>query len=445
MLSKNKALSLIINNPVYIAHKCGFDKLRDFPHADWIRQAVFADKDFQITAHRNSFKTTAIDMVGGALRLLLYPNQNGMIFRKTDDKVIEVIRGIKKCLDAPIMQLLYNSIWGTETGFSYHGDTHNVTMSHYCRAGGSTQLSAHGFQTPVTSAHADWIFTDDISDLSDSESLVEREWTKLNFLELKNIITPGGLMGHSNTPWHADDVRILMPKPKEFDCYSTGLMSNADIAGKKKEFETKPKMFACNYELKFIADEAALFGKIARAGIESFDPTGTIMYIDPAFSPTGHDYTAIGIISELPDDKVAILGFAYREAWNRIACANGGIEPDPENSRLGQILKAYGVKQIAIETNSLGELPQMILSQFGLPIIPVNHSTMGKHRRIQTAATVLNYIVLIETENTANRQFVRQVLDYTEDAEFRDSADCLAGLIEQIEPMLFIKAQEKAQ
>jgi hypothetical protein len=445
MLSKTDALQLIIKNPVFIAHKCGFDKLRDFPHADWIRKAVFAKEDFHITAHRNSYKTTAIDMVGVALRLILYPNQNGMIFRKTDDKVLEVIRGIKQCLNAPIMQILFNAIWETESGFTYSSNANNITLSHYCRVGGATQLSAHGFLQPITSAHADWIFTDDISNLLDSDSVASREWTKLNFLELKNIITPGGLMGHSNTPWHADDVRILMPKPQEFDCYSTGLMSKADIAEKKKEFETNPKLFACNYELKFIADESALFGKIARSGIDAFDTSGTLMYIDPAFSPTGHDYTAIGIISETQDERLAILGFAYREAWNRIACENGGIEPDPVDSRLAKMIQCYGVKKIAVETNSLGELPQMVLRNFGVPVVSVNHAQMGKHRRIETAATVLKELVLIETENTANRQFVRQVLDYNEDAEFRDSADCLAGLIEQVLPKLFKKAQEKAQ
>ena len=54
-------------------------------------------------------------------------------------------------------------------------------------------------------------------------SQAERERTKLAYMELQNIKNRGGRFINTGTPWHKDDAFSIMPKPKRFDCYSTGI------------------------------------------------------------------------------------------------------------------------------------------------------------------------------------------------------------------------------
>ena len=48
-----------------------------------------------------------------------------------------------------------------------------------------------------------------------------------------------------------------MPEPERWDCYSTGILTEAEIEEKRQSMA--PSLFAANYELKHIAAEDALF------------------------------------------------------------------------------------------------------------------------------------------------------------------------------------------
>jgi hypothetical protein len=242
-------------------------------------------------------------------------------------------------------------------------------------------------------------------------------------------------MGHSNTPWHAEDVRILMPKAKEYDCYSTGLMTPEQIEAKRREFASNPKMFACNYELKFIADEDAPFGQIMKGNVADFPLDGCHAYIDPAFSATGHDYTSMCLLSGGDEPRpLRIMGFAWRMAWNKLINAVGDItDPDINDSILARIIREYNIKQIAIECNALDDNPIYVLQRFGVPIKKVIHTSSqgSKHKRIEAALPWVGKMILCDCgDDLANRVFNSQIRDYNIDAEYRDSADSLSGILE---------------
>ena len=87
--------------------------------------------------------------------------------------------------------------------------------------------------TSITGKHFDRIFTDDIINVQDRISRAERERIKIVYQELQNIRNRGGRIFNTLTPWHKDDASSLMPSPKIFDCYSTGLMTAEQIQQKK--------------------------------------------------------------------------------------------------------------------------------------------------------------------------------------------------------------------
>lgn len=370
-MDREKIVRFIKEHGAIIGNRAGFDKLKDDPHSRWIAKAVFSKEDWQITAHRGSYKSTAVDMVGAGLRMILYPNQNGIIFRKDDRKVKEVIRGISKFLKSEIAHWIGMQIWGVDYSIDID-NTDEIQISYYCRSGGAIQVVGRGFRSAITSAHADWILTDDISDLSDYESPVEKEKTKLNFLELKNIINKGGVMGHTNTPWAIDDVRILMPEPEILDCYSSGLLSEEEIAQKKQEFSTRPDLFAMNYELRFIPSGMQLFDKAVMTDDNSLILDG-VAHIDCAYG--GGDTTALTILNKRPDDTIYGFGAVWRRSI--MQCT----------SEIVQLLSKYRVKDILIENNADKGYVARDFNELGFSVMPY-HEKQNKDAKITTHGVV---------------------------------------------------------
>ena len=82
----------------------------------------------------------------------------------------------------------------------------------------------------MTGKHADIILTDDIVNLQDRISAVERKRICGVYQELQNIRNPGGRILNTGTPWHPDDAFRLMPPPEKYDCYQTGLLTKDAMA-----------------------------------------------------------------------------------------------------------------------------------------------------------------------------------------------------------------------
>ena len=84
----------IAQHPHIIGHIIGKSKLTDI-HSEWIKWIWCAGSDtLAIMAHRGSYKTTAIDLVGTIWWLLFNPSDRVFIIRKTFTDAAKVTSAI---------------------------------------------------------------------------------------------------------------------------------------------------------------------------------------------------------------------------------------------------------------------------------------------------------------------------------------------------------------
>jgi hypothetical protein len=79
-----------------------------------------------------------------------------------------------------------------------------------------------------------------------------------------------------------------MPEPEKYDCYSTGMLDESQIASLRRSMS--PSLFAANYELRHIAVENALFTTPPVFTKDASKLRNGIAHIDAAYG--GEDSTA---------------------------------------------------------------------------------------------------------------------------------------------------------
>ena len=403
MTSKEKAIELI-KNPVAIGWALGYKDLRPELHGKWIKEMVTNDEDMTLQAHRNSFKTTCL-CIAIALLMVLKRMENIIFLRKTDSDVAEVITNVARILNSDIIKEIYYALTGEELGIMKCTTT-EITTNVYTAPKGSAQLVGIGIGGSLTGKHADVIITDDIINLKDRQSRAERERTKAIYQELQNIKSRGGRIINTGTPWHKEDAFSLMPKAEKYNCYETGLMTKTDIDKLRKSMA--PSLFAANYELQHIASENALFTKAP----EFFDNPemlkNGICHIDAAYG--GEDYTAFTCCKRVGNKLYmygklwqrhvdTVLDICISEA-QRLMCAPLYTEKNAD--------KGF----VAVEINKRG-LPAKTYSE--------------KENKYVKISTFLRkwWEDIVWLEGT-DREYLDQIMDYTEDAEHDDAPDSAA-------------------
>jgi hypothetical protein len=409
-MTNDQILEFIYNHGAEIGREMGFEKLRDYPHNDWIRHSVFGS-DWQLKAHRGSFKTTAVDIVGASIRVILNPRQNFLVFRKTEDKIKEVINGIKKNFRTDIAKYIAKKVWN-ENLFLIEDSATKITTNLFDKPGGMSQLAGHGFKTPITSAHADVIYTDDITDLSDRLYKPERERTCLYYQELQNIRNPGGVLINTGTSWHRDDASKLMPAPEIVDYKNSGLLTEEDI--KKLRLSMTASLFAANYELQYISDEAAIFKNPQHCDNDNeiFDGFG---HIDCAYG--GEDYTALTIIKKKTDGSY----IGYGKIWHAsVLKVIGAIAALCEKKRVGTVyLEDNGDKGlVARDLNALGVRATTYHESQNKDAKITTHGLKGWAKTKWTPDTDINYL--------------EQICDYQEGIAPDDAPDSFASLCRKL-------------
>ena len=248
-------LDRVKNKAHLIGHLVGFHKLNEL-HAEWIRNFWKKRRTtYVLKSHRGSYKSTAITLFI-ALIVIFKPNETVIFLRKTDNDVKEIISNVSKILKTDVFQAFSQIMYGH--GYRLTKDTaFEVSTSLKTGLGGGSQVLGIGIKGSLTGKHADWIIVDDIANRKDKDSHAEREFTKAVWQELQNVKNPEGRSIAIGTVWHPDDVFSLMPKADIYTCYETGLLTNDQIEEIKHTMT--PSLFAANYELKFIADEDAIF------------------------------------------------------------------------------------------------------------------------------------------------------------------------------------------
>lgn len=284
-------MTLLKKYPYKLGHFNGFKDLENI-HNEWIKSFLFNKDDQTLLAHRGSYKTTCL-AIAIAILIVISSNQNIIFFRKTDTDVIEIVLQVKKLLLSEHFQAMAYSFYnGTKLKLlkdsSYEVDTNLKTSSR-----GTSQLLGSGIQASITGKHADIIMTDDIVNVKDRVSKAEREFIKLQYMELQNIKNRGGRIINTGTPWHKEDAISMMPNVRRFGIYDTGLITKQEEKHLREVMT--PSLFAANYELKHISDEDAMFSSPNYTDETELIYNG-LAHIDASYG--GSDGTAFTIFKE---------------------------------------------------------------------------------------------------------------------------------------------------
>ena len=401
-------IDLLTNNPVVIGRAIGFKDLTDL-HNDWLKEWLYGYGDSTTQAHRGSFKTSDLS-VFLALSLLVYRSKNIIFLRKTDNDVAEVIRTVARIVKSGAFQKIAKTLYGItpvvlkETASEIHTNLYNGIS-------GASQILGIGLGGSLTGKHADIVVTDDIVNIKDRVSRAERERTKLIYQELQNIKNRDGRIINTGTPWHKDDAFSLMPNIKKYTCYDTGLMTQEEI--KHLRSSMSPSLWACNYELKHIADENALFTDAQFTSDVDAIYNG-ICHIDASYG--GEDSTAFTVIAEKGENLI-VYGRKYTKHVD--ACLDDIMR-----------LKAkYRAGTTWTERNADKGYLDKTLKARG-DISNTYHEKMNKHIKISTYLKE-NWGRVLFLDDT-DPEYIAEILDYTEHAQHDDCPDSLASAIRQL-------------
>ena len=395
------AYRFLTEKPAQYGQMLGYPDLRDDLHGEWIREMVLGHGDMTLQAHRLSYKTTCVG-IALATNIVLRGDFNSIFMRKTDTDIQEVISNVQRIVSHPVTQQLYKALTGSELAI-IKATQAELTTTSYTAPRGSAQLIGIGIGGSITGKHADRIWTDDIVNLSDRKSHAERERTKLIYQELQNIRNPGGRIINTGTPWHKEDAFMLMPKPQRYDCYSTGLI-DAERMERLRNSMT-PSLFAANYELRHIAEENDLFTTPAKYFKDEELLRDGICHVDAAYG--GEDYTAFTCGRRNGDTL-----YMYGRLWHshvdsvmntiiadaeRLMCAPIHCEDNGDKGYLANEFRKHGLRSVKY------------------------HEKENKHIKISTFLRKWwGNIVWLEG---TDREYISQIMDYTEDAEHDDAPD----------------------
>lgn len=416
-MTRNEVIRFLVRTPYKFGHMVGFTKLTDI-HNGWMRKMISGEGDYTLQGHRASYKTTCLSVVLVIL-MLLHPNRRILFVRKTDEDVKEIIDQVRKILQMPKVQYLVQVIYSVNLRLLTDNAT-EISTNLVTDTRGTSQLVGMGIGGSITGKHFEYIFTDDIINVKDRKSKAERERTKLIYQELLNIRNQGGRIINTGTPWHPEDAFTLMPEPERWDCYSTGILSEAEIEEKRQSMA--PSLFAANYELKHIAAEDALFREppkfiteaIARDALqnENAKPEDLlrdgIAHLDAAYG--GGDGTAFTCGKRLGDNL-----YLYGRLWQAHAgTVLGAIMAEADRLMCAPIL--------CEDNGDKGFLAQ--------EIIKAKHRAMSYHeaenKYFKISTFLRKWWPHIYWLPGTDRDFISQIQNYTEDAEHDDAPDSAA-------------------
>lgn len=387
--------------PAEIGRLCGFRDLTDELHGRWMRCIIYGDKDYTLQAHRLSYKSSCLS-VAIAIWLTLNHGKNMLFLRKTDRDVAESIGQAEKVFGNETFRYMASTLLGKPV-FLRNANKGELTASIYDSPRGAEQLVGMGIGGSLTGKHADLIVCDDVVNLDDRKSKAERDRTCAVVQELRNIVTREGRIVFIGTPWHKEDAFTLVAPPEKCDCYQTGLISKDKLEALRQSMS--PSLFAANYELRHIAQENALFD-IPPQYTENADVfRDGIAHIDAAYG--GEDYTAM-TCGKRVGDTLYLYGRLWRAHVDtvleaaladcvKLMCAPVYCENNADKGYLGKEIRARGY-----ETRIYTE-------------------KQNKYLKISTYLRKWwKNIVFLEG---TDREYIAQIMDYTEDAEHDDAPD----------------------
>lgn len=407
-MTRDQAIRFLLRQPYKFAHSIGFTKLTPL-HNQWMREMISGVDDATLQAHRGSYKTTCVSVALSVL-LVLRPNLRTLFMRKTDNDIKEVIAQVKKIVESPQMQYFVSVIYGTNLKLTT-STANEISTNLTNDPRGTSQLVGLGMGGSLTGKHFDRIFTDDIVNVQDRISKVERDRTKMIYQELRNIVNRGGRIYNTGTPWHKEDCFALMPNPQKFDCYSTGLISSEELTDIRDKMTGS--LFAANYELRHVAAEDVIFTD-PQVGADPALAEQGVCHIDAAYG--GEDYTAFTVCRKA-EGKYYIYGRLWRK------------HVDDVEDEIIELRRRFNAGQIFCEDNGDKGYLGKDLRRKG-ERVSIYHEDMNKILKITSylKAEWRNVVFVAGTD----QEYINQICDYNENAEHDDAPDSCASIIRKL-------------
>lgn len=407
-MNKIEFARAIYKHPEKVGVSVGFNDLTEI-HGEWIREMVWGDGDYTLMAHRAAYKSSCL-AVAISLIMVLYPTKNIIFLRKADNDVSEMIRMVNKILKSQILIDICAVLHGVSLELTEEASDH-ISTSLWTSPMGASQLLGIGIKSSITGKHSEIVITDDICNVSDRISKAERDRTKLQYQELQNIRNRGGRIINLGTKWHKDDVFTLMDNIHIYDYKRTGLISDEQL--KKIKESMTASLFACNYELKIIASEDVIFDNPTVGADPSLAEQGDC-HIDAAYG--GEDYTAFTICRK-QGGKYYVLGKMWRKHVDEC---------------LPEIIlyrNQFNAGKIWCEDNGDKGYLAKELKRRSERAVPY-HESQNKFLKITS------YLKFewknVEFVAGTDAEYIKQILDYNENAEHDDAPDSLASIVRQL-------------
>lgn len=403
-LTRERVWNIWRYHPAAIGRMVGFRDLTDELHGRWMQKMIYGADDYTLQAHRLSYKSSCLS-VALAMWCVLHHEENALFIRKTDKDTIESVTQAKKVFENEAFRYMAELLMQTEVKLAKTAGN-VLTVSTYDSPRGADQLLGIGTGGSLTGKHANLIVCDDVVNLQDRISQAERERTKGVVQELRNIVTRDGRIVFIGTPWHKEDAFSLVEKAERYDCYKTGLIKPEKLEMLRRSMS--PSLFAANYELKHIASENALFDVQPQWTKDAEKLRDGIAHIDAAYG--GEDYTAI-TCGKRVGDTIYLYGRLWRAhvdtvmdaaaaACDRLKCAPVYCETNADKGYLGRELRRKGAT------------------------VRLYAEKMNKYAKISTYLRKWwRNIVFLEG---TDREYIAQIMDYTEDAQHDDAPDSAA-------------------
>lgn len=404
-------LVTVRNYPHILGIIGGYESLTEM-HSEWVRYVWEKDGEHirHLQAHRGAFKTSGVTVTGAVWRLLFHPNQSIIIARKTFTEAADTVADIAKMMKVPEIRELFAFAHGEYPEFKTEklGEA-KIDFTFRKKAGIAPSILGMGNASTWTGKHADIIIGDDISTINSRISKAERMVDQRIWREICTSIvnkTPDCFVRYVGTPWcppKSGGIEDLLPEPRKYTCYDTGMLTEATLADIRSK--TTNQLFAANYELEFISAEDVIFNdpqydEWATVGIDTIRA-----HVDFAYG--GIDTTALTIGANRQDGKVQFVGFMFH--------GNGPEYID----RIVEIMRMYRCRVIAVETNSDKGFSVQEFRKRGITVKDYAEGTNKVNKICTWGKEVWPRAVW---DKDTDPVYMNQIVDYTPESKAQDDA-----------------------
>jgi hypothetical protein len=405
-------LEKIADQPHIIGWIAGRTKLTPL-HSDWIKYIWTSGKSVSLMAHRGSYKSTAIVMIGAVWYMLFNPDVRIAVVRKTYADAVDATATIAKIMEMPEIRELFRFAHGTYPEFTKRREG-AISFNFKKTVTPEGSVTAYGLNSPLTGRHFDFILCDDISTLKDRLYRAEREYTANIWRELAtNIIDRGKSCCYIGTPWAKEGVEAIIPPPKKYSVHDCNLISPQEL--EQIRSTTTPALYSANYELKFVSDEDALFSDPQTDNWKTTDIEIVRAHVDSAYG--GGDFNALTIAARRKDGTIQVVGFTYKGAISE--CID----------EIADVCKRYKVRKVFVEKQSDRGWTAKMLRDRSLIVQEYDENLKKEHKIATYVYEVWQRLVWApETDD----EYLIQITDWTADSKNHDDAiDSLASLCRQ--------------